>query len=204
MNRSTALRRTPLRAPRRKKCRNPDCRQWFQPHNTLQRACSPRCAIQVARLDEAKERRAETRRMREKLKTRSDYLKEAQKAFNAWVRERDHDLPCISCGAESNDTALTGGYYDCGHYRSTGANPELRFEPLNAGKQCKRCNRDLSGNVANFRIGLRERIGDEKLDWLEGPHEPKHYTADDLKEIRDRYRRLARELKRKREAASDS
>lgn len=198
----TLSRAQPLRAPRRKKCRNPDCRQWFPPANTLQRACSPRCAIKLARIDEAKERRAETRRMREKLKTRSDYLREAQRWFNVYIRERDHGLPCISCGRNPNDDDLaTGSRWDAGHYRSTGANPELRFEPLNCHRQCVKCNRDLSGNAVNFRIGLRDRIGDEKLAWLEGPHEPKKYTADELKAMRDHYRREARRLKRERASA---
>lgn len=193
-------RTAPIRSGRDKRCRNPDCREWFKASNTLARACSPRCAIAVTRADERRRQRQETQQMRESLKTRSDYLREAQRAFNWYIRERDHDKPCISCGATSTSDPLTGGGWDCGHYRSTGANPELRFCELNAAKQCKRDNRDLSGNVANFRIGLRDRIGDDALAWIEGHHEPKHYTADDLKEIRDRYRRLARELKRQREA----
>lgn len=195
-------RTTPMRPGRDKRCRNPDCRAWFKASNTLARACSPRCAIAVDRRDQQRKRRQETQQMRERIKTRSDYLREAQRAFNAWVRERDHDWPCISCGRHPDDASLiTGSRWDAGHYRSTGANPELRFEPLNTHKQCVACNRDLSGNVVNFRIGLRGRIGDDALEWLEGPHEPKNYTADDLREIRDHYRREARRLKRERESA---
>lgn len=193
-------RTAPIRAGRLKRCRNPDCRAWFKASNTLARACSPRCAIAVDRRDQQRKRRQETQKARERLKTRSDYLKEAQRAFNAWIRERDHDRPCISCGAE-NPSDSRGGSWDCGHYRSTGANPELRFCELNAHKQCKQCNQHLSGNVANYRISLRERIGDDALAWLEGPHEPKNYAATDLREIRDHYRREARRVKREREAS---
>ncbi|MFK5282538.1 hypothetical protein ACI3PL_23545 [Lacticaseibacillus paracasei] len=34
------------------------------------------------------------------------------------------------------------------------------------------------------------------VEWLEGPHEPKHYSADDLKEIKAKYTALARELEK--------
>ena len=53
-----------------------------------------------------------------------------------------------------------------------------------------------SGNLGPYRMELIKRIGQEKVDWLEGPHEPKRYTIDDLKAIKAHYRALARELKR--------
>lgn len=178
--------------PRRKKCRAESCRQWFTPWSTMQKACSPICAIEVAEQDKRKARKKDTKRRREKLKTRSQWTKEAQQAFNAFIRERDRTKPCISCGVHIVDHRHGGGW-DCGHYRSTGANPELRFCEANAHKQCKKCNQYLSGNVVNFRIGLERRIGPEKLAWLEGPHPPKKYTIGELKEIRDHYRRKTRE-----------
>ena len=181
--------------PRRRKCRNPDCRDWYMPRTSFQKACSPRCAMAVAKAEQKREQKARDRQTREKLKTRSDWTKEAQRAFNEFIRLRDEHKPCISCGAVNVDHTR-GGAWDCGHYLSTGANPELRFCEMNAAKQCKQCNQHLSGNVANFRIGLRERIGDEALDWLEGPHEPKRYTIDDLREIRDHYRAEVRRMKR--------
>ena len=180
--------------PRKKKCRS--CGEWFQPFYSMAKACSMECAIGVARQDAEKRERKRHRQDKERIKPRGELMREAQQAFNAWIRWRDRDEPCISCGTSGNDGSLTGGYWDCGHYRSVGANPELRFEPLNAAKQCKRCNRDLSGNVVDYRINLRARIGDESLDWLEGPHPPKKYSTDDLRAIRDHYRRKLREEKR--------
>lgn len=176
--------------PRRKKCRA--CREWFHPWNTLQRACSPPCALVVADQDKKKARRKRDRATKEKLKTRSDWMKESQRAFNAYIRHRDEGKPCISCGT-LNPTPSRGGSWDCGHYRSTGAAPELRFEELNAHRQCKQCNSHLSGNVVEYRLRLAERIGQENLDWLEGPHEPKKYTIEELREIRDHYRAKVRE-----------
>ena len=81
-----------------------------------------------------------------------------------------------------------------------GACPELRFEPLNCHAQCVRCNRDLSGNTVEYRIRLRERIGDEALAWLEGPHPVRKYTVEELKQIKTLFRRMTREHKKERKA----
>ena len=153
------------------------------------------------RRQKGRERRRELRERKEALKSRAQWLKEAQAAFNAYIRARDRGLPCISCGRlHEVEQQAVGGTWDCGHYRSVGANPELRFEPLNAHRQCKQCNRDMSGNAVNYRLGLIERLGEAKVAWLEGPHPARKYTIDDLKAIKARYRALTRELKRGEEA----
>lgn len=48
----------------------------------------------------------------------------------------------------------------------------------------------------NYRINLVGRIGQDAVDWLEGPHEPKKYTADELRELAAYYRKKTRELKK--------
>lgn len=124
-------------------------------------------------------------------------VKAAQTAFNTFIRLRDKDLPCISCGSMPNDNNLiTGSRWDCGHYRSVGANPELRFEELNAAKQCVKCNRDLSGNVANYRVEHIKRIGVEAIEWVEGPHKAKRYSIADLNEIEAKYKLKIKHKKR--------
>lgn len=186
-----------MKSLRPKKCKI--CAGLFEPWSPLAQCCGMKCAIAKARADSDSENRliakAERKKLREakaKLKTRSQWMREAQAAYNAYIRARDQDLPCISCG---DFTPMTrGGDYDCGHYRSVGANPELRFEVLNTHKQCKRCNGHLSGNIVNYRIGLQLRIGEEKLAWLEGPHDPKKYTIDDLKSIKAEYTKRRKEL----------
>jgi hypothetical protein len=54
---------------------------------------------------------------------------------------------------------------------------------LNCHKQCSACNEHLSGNLTEYRKWLLTRIGQESLDWLEGPHAAKHYSIEDLKQI---------------------
>jgi hypothetical protein len=183
--------------PRPKKCSVKTCRASFVPKVSFQSWCSPDCAVVIARDKREKKRkslasieRREIKVRKEKLKNRADHLREAQATFNEWVRLRDADRPCISCGRHHE------GQYHAGHYRSVGANPELRFEPLNVWKQCAPCNTHLSGNLVNFRISLLQEIGAEKVEWLEGPHELRKYTVEEIKTIKAEYRAKTRELKK--------
>ena len=182
---------------KQKTCKS--CRQRFAPSRPMQSACSTACAIAIAerkrekqaQQEEARKRKEATKQRaeaRQKLKTRADYVREAQSAFNAYIRARDADRPCVSCGRHHD------GQFHAGHYLSTGARPELRFEELNVWKQCAPCNNHLSGNVVLYRRALVELIGPEKVEWLEGPHEPKKYTIDDLKTIKAEYIRKRKEI----------
>jgi len=72
----------------------------------------------------------------------------------------------------------------CGHYRSVGSAPHLRFHLWNAHKQCVKCNRYLSGNVADYRVGLIWKLGHTKVEWLEKQDASKNYSIDDLKRIK--------------------
>ena len=200
MKRVPLQRKTPLssRGPRRKRC--PSCRVMFTPARSSQAVCGEiECAIAHGQSEKgraiagkalAEVGRREIKVRKEKLKSRADHLKDTQQAFNAWIRERDAELPCISCGRHH------AGQYHSGHYRTVGASPELRFEPLNAWKQCAPCNNYLSGNLINYRISLLQKIGEEKVIWLEGPHEAKKYTIEELKAMTADYRAKTRELKR--------
>lgn len=90
------------------------------------------------------------------------YLKgKAQSTFNAWIRVRDAELPCISCGRHS--TLQAGHFYSSGHFKS------LSFNEDNVHGQCVRCNHFLSGNLIQYRESLIKKIGIErvkKLDYL--------------------------------------
>lgn len=206
LKRTPLQRKTPLTSgPRRKRC--PSCRVMFAPARSSEAVCGEiECAIAHGQSEKgraiagkalAEVGRREIRVRKEKLKSRADHLREAQAAVNEFIRLRDGHLPCISCDSLPNDYDLmTGSRWDAGHYRSVGACPELRFEPLNIHRQCVRCNRNLSGNAVEYRIRLVLRIGAEKVDWLEGPHPARKYTIEEIKAIKADYRAKSRELKR--------
>lgn len=138
----------------------------------------------------AKKERKEHKAAKERIKTRGDHAKDAQTDFNKFIRFRDGGLPCISCDRHHQ------GQYHAGHYRTVGGNPELRFEELNCHKQCSVCNNHKSGNIVEYRINLAKRISSESLDWLEGPHDAKKYTIEELKAIKLEYRAKWKELER--------
>lgn len=157
-----------MKPAKRKKCTV--CRTEFKPYRTTQRVCGIKCARIHAERSENKKTAIDTRKRKERLKTRSDWLKGAQKVVNEYVRlYRDSARKCISCDQPASNQA---NYWDAGHYRSRGASPELRFNTLNIHKQCKRCNRELSGNVVNMRIGLIQRYGEDYVNRIERHHEP--------------------------------
>lgn len=85
-------------------------------------------------------------------------LKKAQTVFNQFIRERDKDLGCISCGAEIDHA---------GHYLSQGHHSALRFNEMNVNGQCLRCNNFLHGNLINYRKGLVKRYGADRVEILE-------------------------------------
>jgi len=63
-------------------------------------------------------------------------------------------------------------------------------------RQCSVCNNHKSGNAILYRKGLIERIGEEAVKWLEGPHPLPKWTHDELRAIRDKYRALNKTIER--------
>lgn len=171
-----------------KKCRC-GCGMMFTPRNSMQIAATPECAIAIAKTKKAREVKQQAKVARKAvseaknaIKTLSEWRKEAQAVVNRYVRLRDEDLPCISCGR------FHQGQYHAGHYLSRGAHPELALDERNIHKQCQPCNTHLSGNQINYRKGLIDRCGIDIVEWLEGPHEPKKYTIADMQEIIAEYK----------------
>ena len=174
------------------------CREKFTPRQPMATVCSLPCAQSLAvsirgkaeKVAKVKERKADAVK-RDKLKSRSDWQREAQTAVNAFVRARDAALPCISCGRHH------GGQYHAGHYRSVGSAPHLRFDvERNIFKQCQPCNTHLHGNLIPYRVALIERIGLDAVESLECDQAPRNYTVDDLKTIKTHYAARVREMKR--------
>lgn len=180
--------------PKQHKCK--ECGAYYVKFQSTQQVCSVKCAMAMSkRKAEAKRKQADKAERRErkarleKLKSRRDYEKDLQKEFNKFIRLRDRDLPCISCGRYHQ------GQWHAGHYRSVGACPELRFNEDNVHKQCSVCNNHKSGNAIEYRIGLVERIGLERVEFLERKdHPPLKLTIGEIKELIKVYRAKCKEL----------
>jgi hypothetical protein len=160
----------------------------------------PWLSKQLAKQSAAREKkdRAEFKERKAKLKRIPDLIKEAQTAFNAFIRERDRDQTCICCGKPLGDGDIGGGF-DCGHYRSTGSAPHLRFDERNAHGQTKRCNRWGAGRAVDYRIGLVHRLGVDVVHSLEADNRVHKWQRDELIAIRAEYVAKLKELKRSQE-----
>lgn len=199
--------------PSRRKCANKACRQWFEPVRPEQTVCSYACACEYGKTHVKKtrtrEQQAEARQAKAKEKLeravwrkRKDALKPlkhwedlTQRVVNDYIRERDTDQPCISCG--TMDTVQ----WEAGHYRSRGKASHLRYNEDNIAKQCHRCNVQLSGNQQQYRINLVLKIGVERVEALENNNTPHRYTLEELEGIRRHYSALKRQLAKQREVA---
>lgn len=207
------------RHPKPRKCQNAECGQEFVPRfSSTQKVCSTACALATkdkhakpARKAIADRERKEIKARKERLKSRADHLKDAEKAVRDYRRTYELSIGsgCISCGKSQGEIQAaqgwkTGGAFDAGHFLGKGARPELRLVPANIWLQCKSCNAGSSKYARKgltvsqgFRAGLIERIGLEAVEALEADHEPRKYTVEELKAITAKFRAMVRELKRK-------
>lgn len=185
---------------KQRKCRI--CREGYRPMSETQEVCTWSCGLQLTREREAKalkRKRLEQDRAHKirklAIKPRSKWLQEAQQAFNGYIRARDHGKPCISSGVYEQQR-FTGGHFDAGHYRSTGAAAHLRFNTWNCHAQSKHDNRDLSGNLVAYRLGLIQRIGLDRVESLEHSNEIRSFDIEYLKRIKKIFTTRARHLKK--------
>lgn len=140
---------------------------------------------------QAKASRAETRMRKEAVKTRQQWLVEAQSVVNRYVRLRDKDKPCCSC----DRPASWDGQWHASHFRSVGAASAVRFNLWNIHKGCSICNNHLSGNIEGYRPRLIERIGVEKVDWLLAQNQLIRYDIEYLKRLKEVFAKKVRRCK---------
>lgn len=145
-----------------------------------------------AQAAEAKNAAKRDRERRMEVKPLSYWMKRAQSAVNAYIRARDAGKPCISCGKPDDGSHQR----HASHYRSVGGHPELRFCELNIWASCSVCNNYLSGNLVPFRAALVAKIGLDKVEFLEGPHEPKRYRKEDYQAIEAEYKAKLKGIQR--------
>lgn len=198
---ATVIKKPKARNP--KKC--PICKSEYLPWSSTQKVCSPKCAVihgkevecmKVKReiRKQQKLQRDDLRERRERLKGVAEWQKEAQAAFNRYIRWRDYYKHCVSCDGilQHIGNYTTGSAVDASHYRSRGAASHLKFNVFNVNSSCTRCNRQLSGNAVEYRIRLIERIGITLVERIESDNTPRKFTIDYLKRVKAIFTRRAR------------
>ncbi|EMN1229850.1 recombination protein NinG [Enterobacter roggenkampii] len=213
-----------MRKPSRRKCKV--CGEYFVPkfHDIRIRWCCPEHGAILAMEEREKEKvKAEAKRIREQkeaekegrkrrkakresLKSKSQWDKEAQSAFNRYIRIRDEGKPCVSCGNPliGKSNYLTGSAIDASHYRSRSAASHLKFNVFNVHSACTRCNRQLSGNAVEYRIRLIHRIGLKRVERLEADNAPRRFDVTYLKRVKAIFSRRANALMKRRQKLQES
>ena len=173
----------------------PVCPNTFIPqYSTLQQVCSPKCAVVFNSEKEVKKR---VEQMKVVVEGTTQLEKAARLIFQKWIRERDKDLPCISCGkTESN--FIPPYIWDAGHYFSAERFSGLIFEETNVHKQCKQCNGvTMHGNLSEYRKGLIARYGEDyvfELESISDANRVYKYSRSELIDIANKYKMKLKQL----------
>ena len=180
-----------------KKCKAKGCGVAFTPSRPMQCVCSPACAQlftrakkEQAEAKKLKEQRKADRARREELKPLKWFHSKTKIAVHKYIRTRDKDEPCISCGATE------AAQWDAGHFISVGSDSSLRYDFANIHKQCSVCNQHKSGNLLRYRANLIPKIGEAEVLRLEGPQPVHKWTREELAAIEAVAKRLTKELEK--------
>jgi hypothetical protein len=165
------------------KCKQ--CRQPFIKFRMEQKTClNPECLVKQGRIEAAKrqaradrQQKHETRARLMELKPLQYWLKRAEKAVNAFIRARDKDQPCISCGTHD------ASEWHAGHWISVGASSALRYDPANIHKQCHQCNWFEGGNASDYSSRLPARIGQAEFERVKHAKRDRKWTREDCMAI---------------------
>jgi len=205
-----------MNKPKRKRCKQ--CKKLYEPINSFQSTCSPKCAIEYTKDKQNRKEvfksaiAADRKEIKGKLRqSNKEDLKwqhnTTQKAFNRmrvlqeklWFKERGLEPECISCGKTNMD-------WCCGHLKTRGSQKELAYDEKNTHLQCNRyCNMGLSGNIngnkttRGYLQGLRDRFGDDKADEIIAHVEQvriKKWTWQELEEMRKGFNAEIRKLEK--------
>lgn len=215
MKRSAPLRRStgeatltvPAFRPKVCSVKKGGCGARFTPTRQMQVACSVDCAYAVGmqvrlKQDKAADRdfkaaaRAERKRLqarKDAIKPLSHWLKLTEKVMNTYVRWRDHADGCISC----DKPATWGGQWHASHFRSVGAAKQLRYHLWNIHKACSQCNDRLSGNIAAYTPRIVQKIGAERVEWLNNNHALANYSVEYLARMRKVFAKKTHRLQKR-------
>lgn len=173
------------------------CKNQFKPRfSPLERVCwdlECKSLEAVAKLQQIKDMEAKNQRnrlklMKSELMTAQQWIAKSQIVFNKFIRLRDERSGCVSCGA-----SLLGKKFDAGHFYNANNHWGLRFDESNVHGQCVKCNRDLHGNLLEYRQKIIRRIGHDELLRLESEcNQTRKFMRGELIEIYNKYKEKCR------------
>ena len=166
------------------------CKKDFTQFNSTISVCGYQCAIEWGKLHPKKTsiKRVNSQlksEAKEKLETYSQKVNKAKVIFQKWIRERDKDLPCISCGTTK------ASMWHASHFKKAETFSGVIFHELNTWKSCSKCNVFLNGNELKYRENLVKKIGVKQVEALEqlaNETRTKKWTIEELQTIKTKYK----------------
>lgn len=169
-----------------KKCKN--CKKSFIPERPMQSCCSFECSIEWSKKPKVQKayKMEKKKELLDKHPDKSKWLANAQIIVNKYVRLRDYDKPCCTCGH------LEGRQFHSGHFENVGGKGQLRFYTLNIHKQCSICNNWKSGNLAEYEKFMINKYGVDFVEKLKSNNERANYSVEYLQRLIKVFRKKIR------------
>ena len=129
------------------------------------------------------------------------WKKKAWDEFSIYIRLRDALLTtgrpdfliCCSCGKTYPAFGL--GCAQAGHF-VPGRRNAILFDEINVHGQCYNCNHTLKGNWPGYMSFMLQKYDQDAVDQLLRKNKTiRKYREPELEELRDKYRRIIKELK---------
>lgn len=151
---------------------HPECIDgWAERQAAKAAAAKAKADAQRRKVDRQKDRAR--RRALEKI---SSLEERCRRIVQEIARIRDKDRGCISC----DKPASWDGQWHGSHYRSHGGCSSLQFHLWNINKACWICNKIFSGRRDGYQVGIVDRFGKERLEWLDNQPKSKKYRREYL------------------------
>jgi hypothetical protein len=150
-----------------------------------QKVCGPVCASRLVKADKAKGKR-ELRDRKAALKRIPEIEDECRRIVQKIARLRDRNDGCISCHVGPDYRGMWHG----SHYRSVGAASSVQFSLWNIHKACEQCNYFKGGNREGYRPRLIEKIGLERVEWLDAQNNVSKRGGAEYREYLFRFKKV--------------
>jgi hypothetical protein len=116
--------------------------------------------------------------------------------FSKFIRLRDclkfgsHRMgKCFTCGEVKDFSELDAGHYVKSTHRL------IKFHEQNVHAQCRKCNRFMGGNEAEYTVRLIDKYGRELVDYLLSQKgKTKKFTRSELIDLKNQYKKKYEEL----------
>lgn len=161
-------------------------------------------ALEKGRKRYQKAQNKEIKERKQKLKSYAEKMRELQDVFNKlrrveeflWFQERGVEPYCISC-----QKPLGNDQWCNGHFKTTKARPDLRFDKMNSYLQHNvRCNRALSGDIEGYKRGLKIRFGKdaarEIIEYCDTVKPTDKLSDDQIEQLKKDWRQQIREIEK--------